>query len=321
VTKVRELLEAIERVRERIERHGSKLSQNEMLTRYALVDPILRALGWDTEDPEQVVPEFSTKAGRADYALLVKGEPYIIVEAKPLGATLTNAAQQGVNYCVTEGIPYFVCTDGNRWVIYDTHKPVKLEEKVIAQAEISSGGDVNYDAARQLLALWRPAMPKVKVGPPSVATEERETEKERETETRDETQLEQSLQRLKEQVRPGQSPPTSIRFPDGTQEDLRTWKDLLVAVAKWALPKLKQKGKLPLDNLIQDQDRLIQNGRQMLRPQDIGYGWLMETNFSSKDCVRNAVRILEAAGVSADQVFVTLGEGQGRRGRTPKRQR
>ena len=122
-------------------------------------------------------------------------------------------------------------------------------------------------------------------------------------------------------MRPGQSPPTSIRFPDGTQEDLRTWKDLLVAVAKWALPKLKQKGKLPLDNLIQDQDRLIQNGRQMLRPQDIGYGWLMETNFSSKDCVRNAVRILEAAGVSADQVFVTLGEGQGRRGRTPKRQR
>jgi predicted type IV restriction endonuclease len=60
---VRELLEAIERVRERIERHGSKLSQNEMLTRYALVDPILRALGWDTEDPEQVVPEFPRKRG------------------------------------------------------------------------------------------------------------------------------------------------------------------------------------------------------------------------------------------------------------------
>ena len=308
---MRELLEAIERVRERIERHGSKLSQNEMLTRYALVDPILRALGWDTEDPEQVVPEFSTKAGRADYALLVKGEPYIIVEAKPLGATLTNAAQQGVNYCVTEGIPYFVCTDGNRWVIYDTFKRVPLEEKIIAQAEISNGGDVNYDAARQLLALWRPAMPEVKVAKPPVLSRKGGPPP---------TPSGLSLQELRKQMRPGQSPPTSIRFPDGTQEDLRTWKDLLVAVAKWALPKLKQKGKLPLDNLIQDQDRLIQNGRQMLRPQDIGYGWLMETNFSSKDCVRNAVRILEAAGVSADQVFVTLGEGQGRRGRTPKRQ-
>jgi len=311
VTKVRELLEAIERVRERIERHGSKLSQNEMLTRYALVDPILRALGWDTEDPEQVVPEFSTKAGRADYALLVKGEPYIIVEAKPLGVTLTNAAQQGVNYCVTEGIPYFVCTDGNRWVIYDTHKPVKLEEKVIAQAEISSGGDVNYDSARQLLALWRPAMPKVKVGPPSVATEERETEKERETETRDETQLEQSLQQLKEQMRPGQSPPTSIRFPDGTQEDLRTWKDLLVAVAKWALPKLQQQRKLPLGSL-------IRRDGQMRAPKDIGDGWKVETWFSARGCVQNAVRILREAKISADEVFVTPGEGQGRRGRLPK---
>jgi hypothetical protein len=234
------------------------------------------------------------------------------VEAKPLGATLTNAAQQGVNYCVTEGIPYFVCTDGNRWVIYDTHKPVKLEEKVIAQAEISSGGDVNYDAARQLLALWRPAMPKVKVGPPSVATGERETEKERETETRDETQLEQSLQRLKEQVRPRQSPPTSIRFPDGKQEDLRTWKDLLVAVAKWALPKLKQKGKLPLD-------KLIQRDGQGISLRDIGEGWKVETfGPDAKGCVRKAIRILEAAGVSPNQVFVTLGEGQGRRGRPPK---
>lgn len=311
MTKVRELLEAIERVRERIERHGSKLSQNEMLTRYALVDPILRALGWDTEDPEQVVPEFSTKAGRADYALLVKGEPCIIVEAKPLGSTLTNAAQQGVNYCVTEGIPYFVCTDGNRWVIYDTHKPVKLEEKVIAQAEISSGGDVNYDAARQLLALWRPAMPEVKVGAPLVATGERETDERRKIETRDKTKLGQSLQQLKEQVRPGQSPPTSIRFPDGKQEDLRTWKDLLVAVAKWALPKLQQQRKLPLGSL-------IRRDGQMRAPRDIGDGWKVETWFSARGCVRNAVRILREAEVSADKVFVTLGEGQGRRGRPPK---
>jgi hypothetical protein len=58
----------------------------------------------------------------------------------------------------------------------------QVGRKVIAQAEISSGGDVNYDAARQLLALWRPAMPEVKVGAPPVATEERETEK-AETET------------------------------------------------------------------------------------------------------------------------------------------
>lgn len=306
MTKARELLEAIERVRERIERHGSKLSQNEMLTRYALVDPILRALGWDTEDPEQVVPEFSTKAGRADYALLVEGKSHIIVEAEPLGAALTRAAEQGVRYAVSEGIPYFVCTDGNRWVIYDTHKPVKLEEKVIAQAEISSGGDVNYDAARQLLALWRPAMPEVKVAKPPVLSRKGGPPP---------TPSGLSLQELRKQMRPGQSPPTSVRFPDGKQEDLRTWSGLLVAVAKWALPKLKQKGKLPLD-------KLIQRDGQGISLRDIGEGWKVETfGPDAKGCVRKAIHILEAAGVSADQVFVTLGEGQGRRGRPPKRQR
>jgi hypothetical protein len=311
---MRELLEAIKRVCERIKRYENQLRQNEMLTRYALVDPILRALGWDTEDPEQVVPEFSMRTGRADYALLVKGKPCIIVEAEPLKAALTRAAEQGVRYAVSEGIPYFVCTDGNRWVIYDTFKRVPLEEKIIAQAEISSGGDVNYDAARQLLALWRPAMPKVKVGAPLVATGERESEERRKPETRIETQLEQSLQRLKEQMRPGQSPPTSIRFPDGKQEDLRTWKDLLVAVAKWALPKLQQQRKLPLGSL-------IRRDGQMRAPRDIGDGWKVETWFGARGCVQNAVRILREAEISADEVFVTPGEGQGRRGRPPKRQR
>jgi hypothetical protein len=113
-------------------------------------------------------------------------------------------------------------------------------------------------------------------------------------------------------MRRGQSPPTSIRFPDGKQEDLRTWKDLLVAVAKWALPKLKQKGKLPLD-------KLIQRDGQGISLRDIGEGWKVETfGPDAKGCVRKAIRILESAGVSPDQVFVTLGEGQGRRGRPPK---
>ena len=310
--KVRELLEAIERVRERIERHGSKLSQNEMLTRYALVDPILRALGWDTEDPEQVVPEFQTEVGRPDY-ILCHENLRIGVEAKRFGTAdrdFEQAYRRALPLWQSEGIRYYIITDGDRWVLWDISKPRKENPEPIVNIWLSR--DNPGDAARQLLALWRPAMPKVKVGPPSVATEERETEKERETETRDETQLEQSLQRLKEQMRPGQSPPTSIRFPDGTQEDLRTWKDLLVAVAKWALPKLKQKGKLPLG-------RLIQRDGQGISLRDIDEGWKVETfGPDAKGCVRKAIRILEAAGVSADQVFVTLGEGQGRRGRPPK---
>ena len=46
------LYELIATLRGRIERHAANLSQSEMLTRYALVDPLLRELGWNTEDPD-----------------------------------------------------------------------------------------------------------------------------------------------------------------------------------------------------------------------------------------------------------------------------
>jgi hypothetical protein len=275
-----------------------------MLTRYALVDPILRALGWDTEDPEQVEPEPRTETGRPDYALKHDGKPIVMVEAKPLRSDLEKARGEGFRYCWQNKVPFYAITDGNVWELHDLRE---MGGKEIFRIQLKS--DNPGDAARQLLALWRPAMPEVKVAKPPVLSEEGGPPP---------TPSGLSLQELRKQVQYGDSPPTSIRFPDGKQEDLRTWSRLLVAVAKWALPKLKQKlkqKKLRLDNLIERSDKRLR------RSQNIGYGWWVETKFSSKDCVRKAIHILEAAGVSADQVFVTLGEGQGRRGRTPKRQR
>jgi hypothetical protein len=298
---MRELLEAIKRVCERIKRYENQLRQNEMLTRYALVDPILRALGWDTEDPEQVVPEFQTEVGRPDY-ILHCADLRIGVEAKRLGAdekTFEQAYMRAAPLWQAKRIRYYIITDGDRWVLWDISQP--KEKGLIADIQLSR--DNLGDAARQLLALWRPAMPEVKVAKPPVLSRKGGPPP---------TPSGLSLQELRKQMRPGQSPPTSIRFPDGTQEDLRTWKDLLVAVAKWALPKLKQKGKLPLG-------RLIQRDGQGISLRDIGEGWKVETfGPDAKGCVRKAIRILEAAGVSPNQVFVTLGEGQGRRGRPPK---
>jgi hypothetical protein len=294
-------LEAIKRVCERIKRYENQLRQNEMLTRYALVDPILRALGWDTEDPEQVVPEFQTEVGRPDY-ILHCADLRIGVEAKRLGAdekTFEQAYMRAAPLWQAKRIRYYIITDGDRWVLWDISQP--KEKGLIADIQLSR--DNPGDAARQLLALWRPAMPEVKVAKPPVLSRKGGPPP---------TPSGLSLQELRKQMRPGQSPPTSIRFPDGTQEDLRTWKDLLVAVAKWALPKLKQKGKLPLG-------RLIQRDGQGISLRDIGEGWKVETfGPDAKGCVRKAIRILEAAGVSPNQVFVTLGEGQGRRGRPPK---
>ena len=47
------LFDLVEKLRERIQRHGPDLRKSEMLTRYALVDPLLRELGGETEDRNQ----------------------------------------------------------------------------------------------------------------------------------------------------------------------------------------------------------------------------------------------------------------------------
>lgn len=49
----------------------------EAQTRYAIIDPILSALGWDTSDPKECRPEWQFKGSkqRVDYALFSGNTP------------------------------------------------------------------------------------------------------------------------------------------------------------------------------------------------------------------------------------------------------
>ena len=75
---------AVETVSRNIRLHGDHLAQNEYRTRAALIDPLLQALEWDTADPNQVQMEYPVKDGYADYALLIRNKPLMIIEAKKL---------------------------------------------------------------------------------------------------------------------------------------------------------------------------------------------------------------------------------------------
>ena len=84
------LYELVVDLERRIAADGSALRQSEALTRYVLVDPLLRALGWRTDDARQVIPEYRSSAGVADYALFTDASqpPALIIEAKKLGEPL-----------------------------------------------------------------------------------------------------------------------------------------------------------------------------------------------------------------------------------------
>ncbi len=117
-------------------------SLGETQTRYALIDPILRALGWDTADPKVCYPEWRIKNHRVDYALFPRSEvqdlldglavPAIVIEAKSLyrpdqprgeygQAIWKDDIKQLQGYLdaepsMDEGLAVF--TNGRRWLLY-----------------------------------------------------------------------------------------------------------------------------------------------------------------------------------------------------------
>lgn len=161
-----DLLETIEALRRSIDTHGTALRGNEALTRYALIDPLLRALGWDTEDPSHIVPEFPVKKGYfddskryVDYALLSEGKPAILVEAKNLGTPLRDKViGQGTYYCWRQRISHFVVTNGQRWEIYDTEKREPDENDDAMRIVEFDVTEPAADVCLDTLALWRPGV-------------------------------------------------------------------------------------------------------------------------------------------------------------------
>jgi len=134
-----DIVELISKLRGRIEKYRDLFRNNEALTRYALIDPLLRALGWDTEDPEQVVPEFTTEAGRPDYALKINGKTVVFIEAKALGTQWDDKliTKQVLPYANASGVPYAVVTDGDRWEVYEVFKPAELRDRIVASWQIT----------------------------------------------------------------------------------------------------------------------------------------------------------------------------------------
>jgi len=151
-----ELIGLIEGLRQKVQTYATELSQSEAQTRYALIDPLLQALGWDTADPAQVRAEYSVGGNRCDYLLLDSTIPIVLLEAKPLGSSLPSIATTAVvGYAMQlsrEGrAPRLVgSTIGMLWELYD---PFQLKQPRF-QFDLRKG--TAAEAALGLLtALWR----------------------------------------------------------------------------------------------------------------------------------------------------------------------
>lgn len=247
-----DLVDVIETLKGRIEAHRQSLQANETRTRMALIDPLLRALGWDAEDPEQVVPEYESGSGksgeRADYALMGEGKPKAVIEAKKLGESLANHRGQMVNYANMAGIPYAGLTNGDTWEFYVCFgEPKPLEERRLLDVSISN--DAAHKCALEMLLLWRrnlasgqPIEPSAPVLAGPVAPPPPRTEPSPEPIAAPPTEDWVALTEL--DIPPGSQGPLSIRFEDGQEASTaKSWQSLLVETGMW----LDGKGLIPPD--------------------------------------------------------------------------
>ncbi|MCW7078947.1 MAG: type I restriction endonuclease [Canidatus Methanoxibalbensis ujae] len=135
------LKETLKMVVKRMKKYSFLYEQNEMAVRNQIVNPILRALGWNPENPEEVQPNISTEEGIPDYSLLKNGKKVLFIEAKKLSVDIEqkDVIRQLAKYCFGEGMKYGVLTNGVIWILFRAFQEgTTMSERIVWKTDIES---------------------------------------------------------------------------------------------------------------------------------------------------------------------------------------
>lgn len=110
-----ELSEVVEQARTRL-REGT--TPTEKAVEYAVVVPILRVLGWDPQNIQEMYPEYGVESKRVDWAFLKDGNPCLFLEEKAPDQKLSAHEEQLLEYAFKQGIRLAVLTNGSEWWFY-----------------------------------------------------------------------------------------------------------------------------------------------------------------------------------------------------------
>ena len=273
------LTDALALVHDRIRSFEPEFTSNEQQTRLSLVDPILKALGWDPQDPsfvrvEHPVRQRNRRPTRADYTLLDSNDESIaFVEAKKLGTDLGPAHHQLFEYGTGESVPYAIATNGTNWAVYKQEQTgTDFSSKQLLAVSITD--QPSTLVAIKLLSLWHglltsqssidqiaPALdtletqqlvPKTaSVLTPRTATEEdrrqplpKPVSPERVVqETTGDRSITTFTLRNPSDVTRGK--PARLTLPRGTSRQIGSWKSLLIEVVTWLYDSNQLNVKIP----------------------------------------------------------------------------
>ena len=144
---VKDVEDAIRHAKDMFE-YPYNLVRIEAYNRYIVIDPIIRALGWKTENPDECMVEWPRGKKRVrwvDYAFFLDrhaDNPIMIIEAKGLGKVAARPETQITKYIKGRKptvLKRGVVTDGNAWHIYNLQVTGSWAEKHIDTVRISEG--------------------------------------------------------------------------------------------------------------------------------------------------------------------------------------
>ena len=318
-----DLVGVIETLRERISSHGISLQQNETRTRTALIDPLLKVLGWDVSDPRLVTPEYPLGGGRVDYALMNTSAviPAATVEAKKLGEQLDSHRLQMLNYANADGIRYAGLTDGNHWEMYEIFKAGSLEER--RRLNLSIVGTPTYKAALEFLLLWRPNLAS---GQPAEASasvfsqvssltsqqSDVDVSAEHLIVSKSEAVVQNSatwtpIHKVEVKIGQGKNPaPKEIRFNQGQPKSTHNWAEMHIEVVDWlARNGSINSNQLPIKSLgFINSVAKGPNGGLFGVSHQVSGGIFVNIKMSARSCVKNSVKLLSYFGVDPKSVEV-----------------
>lgn len=132
------IIACIENLRVKLEKHRRD-DLKEYPTRTIFIDPMLKALGWDVRDPEEVELEYPTIDGKfVDYAPKINRKPVLFIEAKPLKDPLTDVKSitQIVGYAANSGVEWCILTNGVTYRVYRSTEKAAAPDKLLFEVSI-----------------------------------------------------------------------------------------------------------------------------------------------------------------------------------------
>ncbi|GAA4361988.1 hypothetical protein GCM10023185_29440 [Hymenobacter saemangeumensis] len=317
--------QALQEICNRAESHASIFHKNEAATRTALIEPLLRTLGWDTANVQMVEPEKTLGNDlRVDYLLRdALGRPCIVIEAKCLGSNLDKYSYVGkiLGYAIALNVQTVCITDGISWHIHSNLHQGKSEPITFELTESELLASANHlidwlDSAQsghgigsglKASGVHEPSDSSVTRTKTNAQKPAAKTKAATKVATHQPDYIDLSQLHM-HSLPPGQKP-KMLRLPDGSIKPIKTWKDILLEVCRLALatnPAIQ----LPLPDKAGKKRFLLSKTKPLVgsstatlyNTQQV----FIYTHYSASDCITNALYAVQQIPTSHQETSIAV---------------